>query len=78
MVYFRLDECKERQSALYAKQGRHRQFKSQRDRDKWIRKEVEELEQDMAKRREEVCLFQQLVAMDLSVSIPISALASFM
>jgi structural maintenance of chromosome 3 (chondroitin sulfate proteoglycan 6) len=46
---------------LYAKQGRHRQFKSQRERDNWIQKEVKELEQDMAKRREEVRKYEHEV-----------------
>ena len=53
----RIMEREKKLSLLYQKQGRATQFSSKADRDKWLQKEIDELERVLASNMSQVCSF---------------------
>ena len=47
----RLDEAEATRQRLYAKQGRNTQFRSKKERDDWLKKEIKEISSTMTKRK---------------------------
>ncbi|CAG8488799.1 14077_t:CDS:10, partial [Racocetra persica] len=64
----RLDESELHRQALYSKQGRSSQFRSKAERDKWLRKEIKEIDDTMIAQKQQADELESQIR-DISESI---------
>lgn len=55
----RIEALKLEETGLYAKQGRNSRFKTQKERDSWLKSETKQIETQCIEQREQVNLLQQ-------------------
>ncbi|XP_041476327.1 structural maintenance of chromosomes protein 3-like [Lytechinus variegatus] len=61
----RLQQCEQRRTELFAKQGRGNQFTTREDRDKWIRKELKSLNKSIKDKEEQISRLHDDIASDI-------------